>query len=101
MMPRENFFQCFSKIVQQMPAVGNLLRMRRSTSRPIGIGCPTISANNLNRRMSLKPGGKGFGSSVGKQIDGQVLFQIDQDRSVALPLAPSPLVYSHHPHTGG
>jgi hypothetical protein len=45
-----------AKVGQQVPAIGDLPRLRCPTSRPVRIGTGSISADDFDSRMLLKPG---------------------------------------------
>jgi hypothetical protein len=73
-------------------AIGYLLRLRRSQRRAFGIDAATISRNCHDFRMLLEPFGEALGGSIGKKIHDAVQVQIDQNRSVVLAFAPSPII---------
>jgi len=77
---------------EDMPAIGNLKRLRSSTRCPISKGGTAVPTDELHRRVSLEPGGKRLGSCVSQQIDGHTLFQVYQKRPIALTFAPGPFI---------
>jgi hypothetical protein len=59
----------FGKIRKQMPAVGNLLRLRCSLSGSIRIGATAIAADDLHSCMSLEPLLQGGSFAIRQNID--------------------------------
>jgi hypothetical protein len=51
-----------------------------------------VPTDELHRRVSLQPGGKRLSTCVSQQIDGHALFQIYQQRPIALTFAPGPFI---------
>ena len=58
MLPGQQTFQRRAQIGQQMPAVRHLHSVRRATPRTFGVATTAITADDLNTRMSLQPGGQ-------------------------------------------
>jgi len=85
-------FERIAQIAEQMPAVGNLHRLRRALPRRLRIGPATIPANDLYLRMRLQPGSHRGGGAVRQQVDHPVRFQVHQDRAVGVPLAARPVI---------
>src|SRR5690348_9379800 len=81
-----------------MPAIGNLKRLWRATAGSIREGRSTIAADDFNGWMRLQPGSNRLSGGVRKQVNGDLLLQINQDRAVALSLAPGPLIDPKHAH---
>jgi hypothetical protein len=59
---------------------------------PSSLGGSTVTANHLTSWVSDEPGGKGFSTGILKQIDRDLLLQVNQERAIALTFAPCPLV---------
>jgi hypothetical protein len=92
MMPGQDFLSRLAQIVEDVPAIGNLKRLRSSTRCPTGRGGAAVPTDERHRRVSLQPSGKRLSSCVSQQIDGDALFQIYQQRPIALTFAPGPLI---------
>ncbi len=77
----------FAQILEQMEAVGNLYRSRRSTGCAISIlGC-AVTADNFDARVMLKPVDQRIGSAVGKQVNRLMTLKVDQDGAKYLAFA--------------
>src|SRR5262245_22123715 len=53
LMPLNKSLKSFIRILEQMPAVGNLLRLRRAFARPVGVSARAVASDDLNFRMVL------------------------------------------------
>lgn len=78
----EESLQGISEILQEVPPVGNLHGIRRTTSGTVRIGAGSISADNLDARVSLQPSSKGISRAIGQQINRTVALKVDQNRSI-------------------
>ena len=67
-----------------MKAVGDLDRIWRTTPRTIGVDATSITADDLNARMRLQPGGHGIRRAVGQDVYDAAPFEIDEDCAVPL-----------------
>src|SRR5438874_2745944 len=83
-----------------MPAVGDLLRVRRSLLGSICKRASAIPADDLHTRMGLQPLFEGLGFSIRQQVDGNPAFQVDEDRSIAPSSTKAKIVYTQHPRRG-
>src|SRR3989442_1081353 len=79
-----------------MPAVGDLLRLRRSLPGTICKRASAIPADDLHTWMGLQPLFEGLGFAVRQQIDGNSPFEIDEDRSITPPAAKAKIVHAQH-----
>jgi len=75
-----------------MPTIRDLQRLRSPLRGPFSISSCTISAHNLNFRMSQKPLLDTLGFSVGKKVDQSMGFQINDDRSIAFSPFPGKII---------
>jgi hypothetical protein len=71
-----------------VPAIGHLQCLRSPLPSAIGISVGSISGNDLHTWMRPQPAGQGLGLAVGQQINRATPLQVDQDRAIALSLAP-------------
>src|SRR6266496_3908240 len=83
-----------------MPAIGDLLRVRRSLLGSICKRASAIPADDLHTRMGLQPLFEGLGFSIRQHVDGNPLFKVDEDRSIAAAPAKAKIVYTQHPRRG-
>src|SRR5258708_631893 len=71
-----------------MPPVCDLRCLRGSPCRSIDVGSSAIAAHNFHFWVSLYPLLNGCGAAFGQQIDHHMPLLIDDDRPIALSLAP-------------
>lgn len=79
MMAGETLTHRVGKIVQEMPAVGDLNGGRYALADAVGVGARTIAGNELDAGMRLQPGGDGVGLTVGQQVDRASAVEINDD----------------------
>ena len=60
-------FQAFPKVLEKMPSVGNLNRLRRSLGGSLDVGFATITADDFHAWMRLQPRSQGLVRTLGKQ----------------------------------
>src|SRR5262245_24286286 len=96
-MSRHQLLDRITQILQQVPPVCHMDRLRCARSTTNRVGFPTIAADNLDTRMCSQPGAKGFFCALGQQVYGSVLLQIDQDGSQALTTAKGPVIDAQDP----
>ena len=75
-----------------MEAIGYLLRLRCPEHRPFGIKTATISRDRHDFGMVPEPFGEALGGSIREEVHDAVQVQIDQNRSIVLTFAPSPII---------
>ena len=79
-----------------MPAVGDLDRVRGAAARPVRIGPRPVADHHRDARTLAQPGGQGVGTAVGQQVHDLTPLEVAQDRAVAPPAAPRPVVHAEH-----
>ncbi len=77
-----------AKVAQQVPAIRDLDRVRRTLPHAVRVGAGPVARDNLDARVLTQPPGQGVGLAVGQQVDHRVALQIDEDRAVAMTAAP-------------
>jgi hypothetical protein len=87
-----------AQIGHQMIPIRHLYRGRSALSPAVGIQTGAIARDDLHSRMGSQPLREAFRRSLRQQIDDTALFQIQQHRSVAHLLAPSPIVHRQRAH---
>src|SRR4051794_11678791 len=75
-----------------MKAIGYLLRLRCPKRCAFGIDTAPIPRDRHDFGMPLEPFGKARGGSIRKKVHDAVQVQVDEDRSIVLALAPSPII---------
>jgi hypothetical protein len=88
----EHAAQRSTAVAQEMEPIRDLDGLGCSLASPIGVGAGTITHDDLDAGMAPQPDRQGLSLSVGQQIDDAVTFQFAQDRAVALPFAPGPVI---------
>src|SRR5690242_12198187 len=81
-----------------MPPICYLDRLRRSLCRSISVGATTISAHNLNSRMSEQPLAHTLGFPIWQQIKNGVGAQVNDDGAIALSAFPGEVVDAYFPY---
>ncbi len=82
-------------LVQQVPAVDDLLGGGRAACRRVGVEPAAIPRDRRDLRVLLQPGGDLVGVAVGQQIEGPPLLQINDDGAEAATATPGELVHAH------
>lgn len=85
------------EVVEQMPAIGDLLGFWNGFTDGTGVGTGPVPADDLRAGMFAQPGSEGGRVPVGQDIDHAGRFDVDQDGSVAPALAEGELVDAQHP----
>jgi hypothetical protein len=83
-----------------MKAIGDLAGLRCSAFGAVSIETVPIAGDELYLRMISQPRLSACCGAVGQNIDHVSAFEIDDNRSVAVAFAPSPLVDSNHSKLG-
>ena len=92
MMRPQSLYQSLAHVPKQMPTVGDLHGLRRGFGGRFGIQGGAIAADDLRTGMFAKPLFRALGATVRQQIDHLAAFQVAKDRSIAMPLAPRPVI---------
>ncbi len=92
--------QGLAAVAQQMPAIGGLLGVGRSTGRPVGVGAGPVAHHDGHAGVGRQPRRQRVGGAVRQQVDDAPAFEVAQDRAVAVALAPCPVVHPEHGHRG-
>src|SRR5690348_6202507 len=83
-----------------MKAIRHLQGLRGPSAGSLGIGAAPVPDYDLHAGMLLQPGRQRLALSVGQQVDGAALFQIDEDRAIVMALAERPVVDTEHARGG-
>jgi hypothetical protein len=73
-----------AEVLEQMPAVGDLDRVRRTHAGTVGIAAPTILADDLDSGVRGEPVGEGVGGAVGQYVDRPAGVHVEQHGGVAV-----------------
>jgi len=77
-MLSEDLLQDFAHIFQHVPTVEDLFGLWSSNAGSFEIAAPTISADDLNSRMSEKPIGEHLLVTAQQNLNWSVVLQIDE-----------------------
>ena len=91
-MPVAQSLDRLAEVAEQVPAIGDLEGVRGTLTDAVGIGTGTIAGDNLDAWPLTQPGSDGGGLAVGQGIDHPVRLEVDQDRAVATPTRPGPVI---------
>jgi hypothetical protein len=84
------------EVVPQMPAIGDLHRIRGAVAGALGIRAGPVAADHLCARVRLEPVGQWPGVAAGQDVDGLAGGGVDQDGGVDVAAAQREVVDSQH-----
>ena len=82
-------------------AVGRELTLAASVGSCFGIQAGAVAADDLRAGMGAQPLLCAFGAALGQQINYVAAFQIAENRAIAMPFAPRPIVDAHYARRSG
>ena len=95
-----------ARVLQEMPTVGNLGRIRKRFGDCLPVSAVSVTSDDFDLRMLTQPGRDRRRLAIRQQVDDGTPFEIADQRSIALSLAPGPVVdpddarvTAHGPHT--
>jgi hypothetical protein len=100
MVDGDGLLHVLGQVVPQVPAVGDLDRLRRGLPGGLGIGAGAAPADHLGSRMVAQPLGEGGGLPIGKQVHRAVGGHVDQDGAVDMAASQREVVHTQHRHAG-
>jgi hypothetical protein len=83
-MARHRALDGLAEVVPEMPAVGDLDRLRCAAGGAIGVGAGPVPADDADTGMAGQPFGQGVGGAVGQQVDCPVGGQVNQHGAVVV-----------------
>ncbi|UVS79425.1 hypothetical protein Actkin_03173 [Actinokineospora sp. UTMC 2448] len=93
-MAGHDAFCGLAEVVPQMPAIGDLDRLGRTTSGSVGIGARAVTTDDTDTGMPRQPRGHGVRRSVRQQIDRPVGAHVDEHGAVVVSAAEGEIVHS-------
>ncbi len=85
--PHEQSFERLPEVLQQMPAIRHLHRLRCAARHPLNDRGAAVATDEANRRMRREPLGNRRRGAVGQDIERSVLVVIDDETSIDTALA--------------
>ena len=79
-------------VLHEVPAVGDLQRLRANPGHRLAVAATTITRDDRDLGVRRQPGIQRGGCSIRQQIDDPATLQIADQRAVALPALPRPVV---------
>ncbi len=73
----------------------------RAAPAAVGVTCAPVTGDHFNAGVGAQPGCETVRVAVGQQVNDGMTFQIDENRAVALPATPSPIVHPKHARRHG
>ena len=84
-------------VLHQVPSVGYLDGVRATLGGSLDVACATIAGDDADRGVRGEPGGDCCCLAIRQDVDDATLFQIADDRAVAVAALPGPVIDPHHP----
>jgi hypothetical protein len=75
-----------------VPAIGHLNSAKCGLARRFCVDAAAVPAYDLSAGMLPQPPNHGLGLTIRQQVDDLALFQVAEDRAVAMALPPCPVV---------
>ena len=88
----EHLLEALRQVVEQMPSIDDLPRLGCAGRGRLDHRVAAITGNHRDLRMLPEPGADRGWLAIPEQIHYPVPFQIDDDRAVAMPATPGPVV---------
>ena len=101
MMVLQDTAKGIAGIAQQMPPVRDLEGVRRPTRHPLGIGAGAVAHDDGDAGVGGQPRRQCVGAAVRQPVDDAPAFEVAQDRSVPVALAPGPIIHPQNRHRSG
>jgi hypothetical protein len=91
----------FAQVFDQMKPIHNLDGLRGPMANALGGERTPVPTDDTDGRMLREPGRDALRRALGQQVQDPMILQIDEDRPVALPPPPRPLVHTDDVRSGG
>jgi hypothetical protein len=97
---RDGLLHVLGQVVPQVPAVGDLDRVRCCLPGGLGVGASAVPADDLGSRVVPQPGREGGGLPISQQIHRLVGGHVHQDGAVDMSAAQREVIHAQHRHAG-
>lgn len=95
-MAADDALDGLGEVVQQVPGIGDLLRLRRTRAGTVAKGPGAVAADRPHFGVVAQPGGEGVRGTTGEDVDRPVGVHVHEDRRVGATAPDGELV---HPQT--
>jgi len=95
-VPLHGLKYCGAAVLQQVPPVRDMDGTGRTAATTVGVAGAPVAGNHFNAGVGAQPGCEAVRLSVGQQVNNGMTLQVDEDRAVALPSFPRPVVHPEH-----
>jgi hypothetical protein len=86
-----------ARVLHQVPAIGHLCRVGQRPGDGRAVAAAAVTGDNLDPGTIGQPGLDGGGLAVGKDINDPMPLEVADNRSVAMPALPRPVVDADNP----
>ena len=93
-MAGEYHLQHLGQVLQQVEAVSDLHRRRRTAARALSISTGAVACDHRDTRMRAQPGRERVRLAIGQQRHRTTALEVDQDGAVGDALAQCPVVHA-------
>jgi hypothetical protein len=98
--PAQLPFNGLPQVLQQVKAVRYLSRLRCTSARPLCIETTPVSTHDFNLGVLLKPFRSHVSGALPQYVYNLSPLQVNDNRSVAPALMPTPIINAGHPQCG-
>jgi hypothetical protein len=101
MLASKKALQGFIKILQNVPAIRNLHRVRRAIRDSFGVSARSIPSDDFDPRVSFEPLGKCGLFAIRQQLNGAAALKVNQNRPVTSSTAKGEVINPKHARSRG
>jgi hypothetical protein len=94
---QQEFFEHLGEIVQQVPAVRDLLGIGSALANPVGVRTGAVARDDLWAGMGDQPLGEPGGEAVREQVHHRPAFEVDEDSAIGVAFTQRPVIDAEHP----
>src|SRR5260370_10670582 len=92
----EKLLQSLTQVFEKMPCICSLDRLGSSESSSLCRDIASITANDLNGRISLEPSPNRSRIPIRQQVNRAMPFKVTDEGAVPMPLVPCPVIQTDH-----
>ena len=91
----------FTQVFDEMEPIHDLHGLRCPTAYALGVEGTAVPTDHGDRGMLREPSGHALRRALGQEVKHPMILEIDEDRPIALPASPRPLIDPKHLWGGG